>query len=136
VAVDASLAFAVVCWPVADPLARYHAVRERGNERLAEAHHQFWPSDDAMAEGNPQLILDRGEPIEKPPTLIMQGTADDNLTPDMAANFAAAYTKAGGSIAFHRFEGQPHAFIARDPAAPDALQALSLIADFIHHQAG
>ena len=135
-AVDASLAFAVVCWPVADPLDRYHAVRERGNERLAEAHHQFWPSDDAMAEGNPQLILDRGEPIEKPPTLIMQGTADDNLTPDMAANFAAAYTKAGGSIAFHRFEGQPHAFIARDPAAPDALQALSLIADFIHHQAG
>jgi acetyl esterase/lipase len=136
VAVDASLAFAVVCWPVADPLARYHAVRERGNERLVEAHHQFWPSDDAMAEGNPQLILDRGEPIEKPPTLIMQGTADDNLTPDMAANFAAAYTKAGGSIAFHRFEGQPHAFIARDPAAPDALRALSLIADFIHHQAG
>jgi len=30
--VDASLAFAVVCWPVADPLARYNAVRERGND--------------------------------------------------------------------------------------------------------
>jgi acetyl esterase/lipase len=66
----------------------------------------------------------------------MQGTADDNLTPDMAANFAAAYTKAGGSISFHRFEGQPHAFIARDPAAPDALRALALITDFIHHQVG
>jgi acetyl esterase len=136
VGADASLAFAVVCWPVADPLARYQAVRERGNERLVEAHHQFWPSEDAMAEGNPQLILERGELIEKPPVLIMQGTADDNLTPDMAANFAAAYTKAGGSISFHRFAGQPHAFIARDPAAPDAVRALSLIADFIHHQAG
>ena len=134
--VDAGLAFAVVCWPVADPLARYRAVRERANERLVDAHHQFWPSEDAMAEGNPQLILERGEPIERPPALIMQGTADDNLTPDMAANFAAAYTRAGGSISFHRFEGQPHAFIARDPAAPDALRALSLIADFIHHQAG
>jgi acetyl esterase/lipase len=133
---DAGLAFAVVCWPVADPLARYRAVRERGNERLVEAHHQFWPSEDAMAEGNPQRIAEHGEPIERPPALIMQGTADDNLTPDMAANFAAAYTKAGGSISFHRFEGQPHAFIARDPAAPDALRALSLIADFIHHQAG
>jgi acetyl esterase/lipase len=133
---DASLAFAVVCWPVADPLARYRAVQERGNERLVEAHHQFWPSEDAMAEGNPQLIVERGEPIEKPPALIMQGTADDNLTPDMAANFAAAYTKAGGTISFHRFEGQPHAFIARDPAAPDALRALGLIADFIHHQVG
>jgi acetyl esterase len=134
--VDAGLAFAVVCWPVANPLARYHAVRERGNERLVEAHHQFWPSEDAMAEGNPQLIVERGEPFERPPALIMQGTADDNLTPDMAANFAAAYAKAGGSIASHSFPGQPHAFIARDPAAPGALRALGLIADFIHHQVG
>ena len=131
---DAGLAFAVVCWPVADPLARYRAVQERGNQRLVEAHHQFWPSEEAMAEGNSQLIVERGEPIEKPPALIMQGTADDNLTPDMAANFAAAYTKAGGSIEFHSFPGQPHAFIARDPTAPDAMRARSLIADFIHHQ--
>jgi acetyl esterase len=133
---DASLAFAVVCWPVADPLARYRAVRERGNDRLVEAHHQFWPSEDAMAEGNPQLILERGEPVEKPPALIMQGTADDNLTANMAADFAAAYTRAGGSISFHRFEGQPHAFIARDPTAPVALRALGLIVDFIHHHTG
>ena len=133
---DASLAFAIACWPVADPLARYRAVRERGNERLVEAHHQFWPSEEAMAEGNPQLILERGEAVEKPPAMIMQGTADDNLTADMAANFAAGYTRAGGSISFHKFEGQPHAFIARDPAAPDAQRALRLIADFIHHQTG
>ena len=66
----------------------------------------------------------------------MQGTADDNLTPDMAVNFAAAHRKAGGSIAFHSFPGQPHAFIARDPAAPDALRALGLIVDFIKHQTG
>ena len=89
-----------------------------------------------MAEGNPQLILERGEPVERPPALIMQGTADDNLTPDMAAKFAAAYTGAGGSISLYRFEGQPHAFIARDPAAPDAVRALGLIADFIHHHVG
>ena len=133
---DASLAFAVVCWPVADPLARYRAVQERGNQRLVEAHHQFWPSEEAMAEGNPQLILERGEPIENPPALIMQGTADDNLTDDMAAKFAEAYTKAGGSIAFQSFPGQPHAFIARDPTAPDAVRALRLIADFVHHQVG
>ena len=131
---DASLAFAIACWPVADPLARYRAVQERGNDRLVEAHHQFWPSKEAMAEGSPQLILERGEPVEKPPALIMQGTADDNLTPDMASNFAAAYTRAGGSITFHEFPGQPHAFIPRDPASPDAQRALGLITDFIHHQ--
>ena len=131
---DASLTFAVACWPVADPLARYGAVRERGNERLVEAHHQFWPSEEDMAEGNPQLILERGEPVETPPALIMQGTADDNLTPEMAANFAAAYTKAGGSIAFHRFEGEPHAFIPRDPMSANSRRALGLITDFIRHQ--
>jgi acetyl esterase/lipase len=131
---DARLAFAVACWPVADPLARYHAVRERGNARLVEAHDQFWPSEEAMTEGNPQLILERGEPVEKPPALIMQGTADDNLTPDMAARFAAAYTKASGTISFHSFESQPHAFIARDPTGPDAQRALGLIADFIHRR--
>lgn len=131
---DASLAFAIVCWPVADPLARYRAVKERGNDRLVEAHHQFWPSEEVMSEGSPQLILERGEPVEKPPMLIMQGTADDNLTPDMAADFAAAYRKAGGAITFQRFEGQPHAFIPRDPAAPDAVRALGLITDFVHHR--
>lgn len=133
---DASLAFAIACWPVADPLARYHAVRERGNDRLVEAHHQFWPSEAAMAEGSPQLILERGEPVEKPPALIMQGTVDDNLTPDMARNFAAAYTRAGGTISFHEFPGEPHAFIPRDPASPNAQRALGLIADFIHRQPG
>src|ERR1700731_865432 len=81
---------------------RYRAVIERGNDRLVEAHYQFWPSEEAMSEGSPQLILERGETVDKPPALIMQGTADDNLTPDMAADFAAAYTKAGAPIAYHK----------------------------------
>jgi acetyl esterase len=133
---DAGLAFAIVCWPVADPVARYRAVRERGNTRLVDAHDQFWPSEEAMAEGSPQLILERGEPVETPPALIMQGTADDNLTPGMARNFATAYRKAGGTITFHEFAGEPHAFIARDPTAPNAQRALRLIAEFIHDQVG
>jgi acetyl esterase/lipase len=134
--VDADLAFAVACWPVADPLARYHAVRDRGNTRLVDAHDEFWPSEEAMAEGSPQLILERGEPVATPPALIMQGTVDDNLTPDMARNFAAAYRRAGGRITFHEFAGEPHAFISRDPASPNAREALRLIAEFIHHQVG
>jgi acetyl esterase/lipase len=134
--VDASLRFAIACWPVADPLKRYRVMQESGNERLVAAHDAFWPSVDDMAEGNPTLILTRSEPVAKPPMLIMQGTADNNLTLDMADNFAEAYTAAGGSIEKVIFPGQPHAFIPNAPTAPDSLRALGLIKDFVHTQAG
>jgi acetyl esterase len=129
---DATLAFAVACWPVADPLTRYRVMRERGNDRLVAAHDQFWPSEAAMEEGNPQLILERGEPVERPPVLIMQGTADSNLTLDMADRFAEAYGRAGGAITREMFPGQPHAFIPGAPTAPDSLRALEMIRRFVH----
>ncbi len=129
---DASLAFAVACWPVADPLKRYRAVQERGNARLVAAHDAFWPSVDDMTDGNPQLILARGETMAKPPMLIIQGTNDNNLTDDMAGCFAMAYAASGGKVMFESFPGQPHAFIPGAPAAPDSLRALELIKGFIH----
>jgi acetyl esterase/lipase len=129
--VDASVAFAVACWPVADPLTRYRTMQARGNARLVAAHDQFWPDEAAMEEGSPQAILERGETVRTPPVLIMQGTADDNLTPDMASRFADAYARAGGEIALTMFPGMPHAFIPQAPAAPDAVRALGLIVDFI-----
>jgi acetyl esterase/lipase len=132
---DASLRFAVGCWPVADPLMRYRAMQETGNERLVAAHDAFWPSVADMEEGNPTLILTRGENVAKPPMLIMQGTADNNLTLDMADNFAAAYAHAGGSIEKVIFPGQPHAFIPNAPTAPDSLRALELIKAFVHRHA-
>ena len=132
---DASLRFAVACWPVADPLKRYRVMQESGNERLVAAHDAFWPSVADMEEGNPTLILTRGENVAKPPMLIMQGTSDNNLTPDMADNFAAAYAQAGGSIEKVVFPGQPHAFIPNAPTAPDSLRALELIKAFVHRHA-
>ena len=130
-AVDASLRFAIACWPVADPLQRYRVMRESGNDRLVAAHDKFWPSEADMAEGNPTLILTRGEAVAKPPMLIMQGTADNNLAPDMMDNFAAAYTSAGGRIEKHSFPNQPHAFIPNAPTSPDSLRALDLIRAFV-----
>ncbi len=87
---DAGLPYLVLCWPISDPLARYHMVREKGNTRLVEAHDAYWPSEAAMAEGNPQSILERGETGALPPAILVQGLADDNVTPDMAERFAAA----------------------------------------------
>src|SRR5436190_170636 len=113
--VDAEIGYAVACWPIADPLARYHMAKSRGNERLVQAHHDFFGTEDAMREGNPQLILERGEKVSLPSLLILQGTKDDNVTPDMAQRFATAYDTAGGKVALETFADQPHTFVTREP---------------------
>jgi acetyl esterase/lipase len=132
---DASLAFVVLCWPIVDPLARYRMVSGNGNVRLKAAHDAYWPDEAAMADANPQLILERGEAANLPPALVIQGTNDDNVTPDMADRFAAAYRRAGGALDLRKFDGLPHAFIARDPSAPAARTALDAIVDFVKRQA-
>lgn len=133
---DASVKFCALCWPVADPYARYEMVKANGNERLASAHDAFWPDKAAMDEGSPQRILERREKVDLPPVLLIVGTRDDNLGPAMAGRFAETYKGAGGAMQYEVFEGQTHAFIAKDPAAADARQAVQLIVDFVHRQAG
>ena len=133
--VDAAVAYVAICWSIVDPLARYRMVSGNGNQRLVDAHHAYWPSEAAMAEGNPQMILDRGEPADLPPTLLLQGGRDDNVTPDMADRFAAAYRAAGGDFQLEKFPEAPHAFVAKDPASLDSVRAVALIRDFVHAQA-
>jgi acetyl esterase/lipase len=133
---DAGLPYLVLCWPISDPLARYQMVREKGNTRLVEAHDAWWPSEADMAEGNPQAILDRSEAGALPPAIHVQGLADDNVTPDMAKRFTAAYRTRGGQIELHEFTGQPHTFIMRDPASDASRRATELIRDFVLKQAG
>ena len=64
---DARLAFVVLCWPVADPLARYRMAQDKKIDRFLQAHAAFFGDEAAMVEGNPQLILERGEAEALPP---------------------------------------------------------------------
>jgi acetyl esterase len=132
--VDAGLDYVVVCWPISDPVARYKMARETGNERLVKNHHAFFGDEATMAEASPQRILDNGEALRLPPALLIQGTADANVTPDMADRFAAAYAKAGGQITLRKFEGEPHTFVSVNPESPASVEALRLITDFIRDQ--
>jgi acetyl esterase len=133
---DFRVPFVVACWPVSDPLARYHMVRQRANARLIEAHHAFWSGEAAMAEGNPLAIVTRGDAQQLPPVLIVQGTNDDNLPPDMQERFVAAYQARGGSADLAMFPDQVHGFIGRDPAHPSSLEALDRIVAFIRRESG
>lgn len=127
--------FAVLGWPVSDPLARYRMVRERGDSRLADAHHAFWADEAEMAEGSPFDIVSRGDAQNLPALLILQGTNDDNLTPDMQQRFVDAYRARGGRVELAIFEGQPHGFVARDPSGAATHDALVRITSFIIREA-
>ena len=102
-------------WPVINPLSRYrHALRLRAGAAppawtasIPERHDTYWRDEGNMAEGNPLLALERGEPVETPPALWIQGRPDqihDYRDPESALDlneperFAARYREAGGEI--------------------------------------
>lgn len=133
---DATLAYMVTGWPVSDPLARYGWARERNMEIHLQAHLAYWPDEAAMAEGNPRLILDRGDAARLPPLQILQGTDDVVLTPDMNDRFAAAYRAAGGHVELETFAGQPHTFITKNAGTPASDAAIERMKKFILGQTG
>lgn len=130
--VDASLDYIVAAWPVLDPYARYQYAKESGRDRLVTATEGYFLNEDAMKEGNPQGILERGERAEMPPLLIIQGTADENIPMSIPERFVEAYRGAGGSVELEIFPGLPHAF-GRTPS-PGTDRAIDLIKAFVARQ--
>lgn len=129
--IDASLHYAVACWPIADPLARYRMAQARGIDKLVKSHDDFFGGEAAMIEANPQMALERGENVRLPPLLLLQGTNDDNVTPAMAEKFVLAYRAAGGRATYETFDGMPHAFVTREPDAASSRRAVKLVVDFV-----
>ena len=114
-AVDARLCAVAMLWPVINPLSRYrHALAARDAAAppawvgdIPDRHDLFWKTEAAMADGNPLLALERGEAVETPPALWLQGRPDpvhDYHDPDGGfagtepERFTAAYRRAGGTI--------------------------------------
>jgi acetyl esterase len=133
---DASLAFLITVYGVLDPPARYASVRARQVSNLIASHHAYWPDEAAMAEGSPQRILEQREGAQLPPALIIQGEVDNNLTPDMADRFGAAYRAAGGEASVLRLADAPHGFLRKDWGSPAAEAALAAVAGFLAKRAG
>jgi acetyl esterase/lipase len=112
-AADATVRCVAMSWPVINPLSRFrNALLERARGTawvgdIPERQGSFWKNDENMAEGNPVLMLERGEKVPTPPALWVQGRPDpvhDYRDPESPVplnepeRFAAAYRKAGGAI--------------------------------------
>jgi dipeptidyl aminopeptidase/acylaminoacyl peptidase len=129
---DATLAYVMSGWGVLDPHARYLHARSQAKTELLESHHRYFVDEDGMREANPQLILERGEPVELPPVLLFQGADDDVLSPRTAERFIEAYGRAGGTIELALYPGAGHGY-AREGGA-NAARTLDLLKSFIERQ--
>ena len=130
--VDASLRFMLCCWSVLDPYARYLWGREIGDERFIGPTESYFTDPDSLHEGNPQEALERGEKVELPPAVIIQGTNDSNIPQFIPHKFEAAYRAAGGHVELELFEGMPHRF-GNMPGA-ESERAIELMKGFIARQ--
>ena len=129
---DARLDYVLLTWPVLDSYARYQYAKSSGLDRLVSMTENYFSSHDAIREGNPQGILDRGGPAVLPPVLIIQGTADENVPMSIPENFATSYRSVGGEIEIEVFPGMPHGF--GEHPGPETDRALGLMKRFVARQ--
>lgn len=143
--VDASVRCVIMCWPVIDPLGRYHYAKSLKNsgkpypelvDRVLPCHDQFWQTEEAMSDGSPVRILERGERIELPPALYLQGTSDQAHPRPNLDRFIELYRKAGGRVDLELFEGAAEGFVGKDLDSPAAARAVERIIEFVHGQLG
>ncbi len=131
---DATLAYVVVRSPISDPYARYEQAKRMQRENLIKASETYFKPWETIFEGNPQRILERGEPVTLPPMFVLQGELDDNVLPAVQEKFVAAYRKAGGAIDYELFPGCEHRWIIKP--GPQTDRAIEMMKAFIARQLG
>ena len=129
---DASVRFLLCCWAVLDPQARYKWAIEIGEERFIGPTEDYFGDHANLHEGNPQEALDRGEAVELPPMIIIQGTNDSNIPLFIPHKFEASYREAGGHVELELFEGMPHLF--GNTPGPESDRAIELMKGFVAKQ--
>ncbi len=82
----------------------------------------------------PALALERGETIDLPPVLYLQGAEDLAHPRPHLDRFVAAYRRAGGAVDLELFEGEGQGFIMRKAGSPASNRALEMIIEFVHKQ--
>lgn len=132
--VDASLGYVVSAWPVIDPLYRFRYAKELNRQEHIKAHIDYWRTEEAMAEGSPQTIVEHDEQVDLPPILMLLKANDRNHPLEMQERFIASYRKRGGQIEVHSFEGLPEHRMVPSPAQPETMRVMETITAFIRRQ--
>jgi acetyl esterase len=140
---DATVRCVVMTSPVIDPLGRYHYAKELkasgapsglAVDELLQGHDIYWRTEEAMADGCPALLLERGVEVQVPPVLYLQGTEDLAHPRPHLDRFVLEYRKAGGVVDLELFDGEGQGFIMRKAGSPASSRALEMIVEFVHKQ--
>lgn len=129
---EADFAYVIMGWPVIDPLSRFNLAKSRNNKALMANHLAYFGTELGMVAASPPHILARGESVETPPALLVQGAQDESLTRMMAEKFVEAYSLAGGVIELGKYPGEPHGFLREGGSMVE--RALAHIRSFIARQ--
>ena len=138
---DATVRGVILTSPVIDPLGRYRYAKDlqaKGKpypplvDEVLPCHDAYWGTEAAMDEGAPATALEKGEKVEMPPVLYLQGTDDVAHPRPHLDRFVAAYRKAGGVIDLELFDGEGQGFIMRKVGSPASDRALERINEFVH----
>jgi acetyl esterase len=132
---DARLAYVIAGWPVIDPLYRFRFAKEFNREEHIKAHIAYWMTEDAMAEGSPQTIVEQNEQVDLPPILMLLKANDRNHPLEMQERFIASYRKRDGEIEVHTFDGLPEHRVVPSPSQPDTMRLIDTITAFISNKA-
>jgi len=130
--IDASVAYVATRSPISDPYARYQNAERRGRTEMMNKSKTYFTPWESIFEANPQQILERKEPAQLAPLLVMQGGLDDNVLPAIQEKFAATYKAAGGEIQCEVFEGCGHIWI--ENPGPQTDRAHEMVKAFIAKQ--
>jgi acetyl esterase/lipase len=141
--VDATVGWVIACWPVISPLGRYRYAKRLADEGklktmtdlVLPGHEQFWVTEEAMTEGDPLLALERGEQLQLPPTLCVQGRNDPAHPITHLERFVDLYRRAGGVIDLEQFDLPSGANLGdtmeKDPNGPIATEVLARMVEVI-----
>ncbi len=132
--IDASLAYGIAAWPVIDPLFRFRYAQKFNREEFIKAHIDYWRTEEAMAEGSPQTIVEQDGQIDLPPLLMLLKANDRNHPLEMQERFIASYRKRGGAIEVDTFDGLPEHRMVPSPAQPETMRFIDTITAFIMRQ--